>query len=72
MRERRTAYEELSAVRAEREVAAGVVETLQEFIGVAEARYAVGSASLRDALHAGTQPARARQRLLEIHRRRSP
>lgn len=69
VRELRTSYEELSAVRAEREVVAGIVATLREFIAVAEARYAVGSASQTDVLQAETQLARARQQLLELDRR---
>ena len=69
VRELRTAYEELCAVRAERGVVAGIVATFQEFIAVAEARYAVGSASQADVLQAETQLARVRQQLLELDRR---
>ena len=44
--------------------------TLEEYVTVAETRYAVGSAAQTDVLQAETQLARLRQQILELSRRR--
>lgn len=63
-------YEELAATDAELGVVTSLYAAVEDYLNVAEARFAVGSASQSDVLQAESQRTRLRQQQLELHRRR--
>lgn len=70
MRDLRLGYEELAVVMAERDIVDATRAALEEYVAIAEARYAVGSAPQTDVLQAEAQLAQTRAQLLDLDRRR--
>jgi outer membrane protein TolC len=69
LRELSIAYEELAATAAEASIVDSMRAALEEYVTIAEARYAVGEAIQSDVLQAQAQLGELQRQLLELQRR---
>lgn len=69
VRQLRLDYEALSATQARLAVVRATRATLEEYVAIAQTRYAVGSASQTDVLEGQARIAQTRQKELELERR---
>jgi outer membrane protein TolC len=71
VRELRMAYEELAAVQAQQQIVADMYATLEEYITIAESRYAVGTAEQTEVLQAQAQLGELQHETIELQGRRT-